>query len=213
MAVVPIHPNYQNYIISFNLIRGSWTPFSDSLRIVIFDQYGVELQDYFVEFPSRNEINPEVNLLRCRGNEPKMIEKFQIEGTLDHTKQSKLVAKFEGDIFSGSDWGLTNVKVLFGCSKFLIFDGNDCAKCAEGYYETWVTRNGSKVLLGCEPCPLNCTKCTDNFTCQACELGFSLSNGKCMSKNTIATYPIPGRSLVCTNGHTLLQSSSSKGGE
>lgn len=67
-ATVPINPNYQNYIISFNLIRGSWTPFSDSLRVVILDQFDVEIQDYFIEFPSRNEINPDVNLLRCNKN-------------------------------------------------------------------------------------------------------------------------------------------------
>lgn len=132
--IVPIQPNYQNFILSFNLVRGSWTPFSDSLRIVMLDQFGVEEKDYFIEFPSRNEINPDVNLLRCKGNEPKMIEKFQIEDQVDHTKQNKLVVKFEGDIYSGSDWGLTNVKVVFGCSKFLLFDGIDCRKCQDGYY-------------------------------------------------------------------------------
>lgn len=109
----------------------------------------MEIQDYFIEFPSRNEINPDVNLLRCNKNEPKMIEKFQIEGIIDHTKQNKLVIKFEGDIFSGSDWGLTNVKILFGCSKFLIFSDNDCNKCVDGYYEISTIQNSIKTVLGC----------------------------------------------------------------
>jgi hypothetical protein len=78
-----------------------------------------------------------------------MIEKFQIEGIIDHTKQNKLVIKFEGDIFSGSDWGLTNVKILFGCSKFLIFSGNECNKCVDGYYEISTIENSAKRVLGC----------------------------------------------------------------
>jgi hypothetical protein len=37
-AEIQIQPYYQNYIISFNLIRGSWTPYSDLLRFAILDQ-------------------------------------------------------------------------------------------------------------------------------------------------------------------------------
>ena len=38
VATIPINYNYHNMMINLNLIRGSWTPYSDSLRIVMSDQ-------------------------------------------------------------------------------------------------------------------------------------------------------------------------------
>jgi hypothetical protein len=37
-------------------------------------------------------------------------------------------------MFSEAIWGITNIKVSFGCSKFLIFDGAMCQKCLPGFY-------------------------------------------------------------------------------
>lgn len=65
MATIDVTQNYHNFLVSFNLIRDTWTPYRDILHIQITDQLQDELGTYFIEFVTRSEINPAVNLLRC----------------------------------------------------------------------------------------------------------------------------------------------------
>ena len=117
-----IEPFYRSFMISFNLVRGVWTPFSDLLRVAVLDQDDNIASEHFLEFTKRDEINSKKDLLKCN-RQPRLIEKYQIEGSIDAEKQSKLVVKFEGMMFSDAVWGLTNTKVAFGCSHFLLYNG------------------------------------------------------------------------------------------
>ena len=62
---VTVEPFYQNFVSSFNLIRGSWTPFSDLLRVAVSDQEENIILEYFIDFTIRDEITAEKDPLVC----------------------------------------------------------------------------------------------------------------------------------------------------
>lgn len=41
-------------MISFNLVRGVWTPFSDLLRVAVLDQDDNIVSEHFLEFAKRD---------------------------------------------------------------------------------------------------------------------------------------------------------------
>jgi|JI10StandDraft_1071094.scaffolds.fasta_scaffold1599359_1 hypothetical protein len=49
-------------------------------------------------------------------------------------------------MFSDAKWGLSNVKILFGCAKFLKFDEVDCRACSDGYFQVLDVRGD---ISGC----------------------------------------------------------------
>lgn len=51
-----------------------------------------------------------------------IIEKFQIEAKIDPTRTKHISIRFEGMMFSEAKWSVTDVKLAFGCSKFLNYD-------------------------------------------------------------------------------------------
>lgn len=73
------------------------------------------------------------NPLICN-KQPYLLEKYEIKNVINPEKTYKITISFEGMIFSGGMWGLTNVKLAVGCSKMLLYDGTDCQLCADGYY-------------------------------------------------------------------------------
>lgn len=97
-------------------------------------------------------------------------------------------------MFSDSIWGLTNVRIAFGCSKFLIYNGAQCQDCSEGYFSV---KDVNDNVIKCNPCPLNCVKCDSANECSSCEEGFSFSDGKCQNNHVNKIYPAPMKSLHC----------------
>lgn len=103
---------------------------------------------------------------------------------------SKMMIDFEADLMGESDWGLTNVKVLFACM--------------DGYYAEKTNKKGCRV------CPLNCLSCTESI-CFTCTEGYSLKDGKCTNNLILSAFPITNRSLVCPFNRTFQPSSTLAG--
>jgi len=62
---IDVQPYFQNFILAFNLIRGSWTPFSDLLKISIMDENDNMLDDQFIELTRRDDMNSIPNPVIC----------------------------------------------------------------------------------------------------------------------------------------------------
>lgn len=107
-------------------------------------------------------------------------------------------------IFSGGQWGLTNVKLAVGCSKMLLYDGNDCQMCAEGYY---IVRYANKTISKCETCPISCTTCSEADVCLTCATGFNLVSGKCTNNYTVNMLAPANKKVTCENNKTFTMSS------
>jgi hypothetical protein len=58
----------------------------------------------------------------------------------------------------------------------LVFDGNDCQLCEDGFYPLSYPNSS---IEACAVCPLNCLTCTDAIFCNSCVQGYTLQNGKC----------------------------------
>ena len=54
---VEVFGDYQNAILYFNVVRSSWAPFSDLLRIA-FETDDVTTGEYFIEYIRREEVDP-----------------------------------------------------------------------------------------------------------------------------------------------------------
>ena len=83
---------------------------------------------------------------------------------------------FEGAVSPGY-WGLTNVKIAFGCDHFLVYESNSCSKCLQGYH----SRMENGKIVGCLICPTSCRACTSQTKCSSCVDGFSLVNNTCIA--------------------------------
>ncbi|ORY76493.1 hypothetical protein LY90DRAFT_698808 [Neocallimastix californiae] len=73
---------------------------------------------------------------------------------------------------------------------------NVCTKCGDGSYI------GEKCK--CEPCPENCTKCTDGKTCTECATGSELVDGKCKIITTTTTTTTTAVEETETIGNTIV---------
>ena len=69
-------------------------------------------------------------------------------------RPSQLKVVFEGLFYSDSEWSLTNVRIVFGCKNFLIFDEvlQECSQCMDGFYADGLGE-------ACLRCPPTCSKC------------------------------------------------------
>lgn len=145
---VDVFGHYQNAIVYFNVIRSSWAPFSDLLRVG-FEADGVIIGENFIEYQRREEVSSITNKITC-GGLTRINDKFQINIDMPEQQPKKLKLHFEGMVFSGAIWGLTNVKVIFGCDNFLTYNKTDqtCSICGKGFYPIQGTTD-----KGCERCP------------------------------------------------------------
>ena len=85
---VEIKPIYKVMILSFNLIRTSWTPFSDLLKITL-NSKNEKLNEYIIDYERREEIDDKKSLIRCN-NIPMVGEKFYIQFPLNNHNITRL---------------------------------------------------------------------------------------------------------------------------
>ena len=168
-VIVKVEPYYEIAILYFNIIRSAWAPFSDLLRIEVFDDSGNVIGESFIEYHRRDEIDPEVNRVVCNTDKtPKINDKFQINIAINPASNTKsLKVMFEGMVFSGAHWGISNVHLVYGCDNFMGHheESHTCLHCKDGYYKVF----DNTVEEICRRCPANCLTCTSSENCQSCE--------------------------------------------
>lgn len=59
-------------------------------------------------------------------------------------------------MFSEAKWAISNIRITYGCSNFILYDGASCQACHKGYYPV---RTSNNVLSRCNICPIACKQC------------------------------------------------------
>lgn len=118
--------------LSFSLLRDEWLPLNDFLMIEIAD-HSTTLEMFEVSYETRSGPTPQNINITCNRTHVK-VEQFRIR--INKTETTDKIRVIFSSFLYDAVWGLTNVKLIAGCSGFSRWDSEKgtCSLCPEGSY-------------------------------------------------------------------------------
>lgn len=202
----PIDSNSQILSLSFNLLRDEWMPFNDFLLIDISSK-DETLSSIEISYEKRVKVESQAAIILCGGKRV-LSEKFNIKIVNDNNFGNSLTLVFTSFLYN-SQWGLSNVKIVAGCTQFTSYDSasETCSICDTDSYQ--VSLGSSEK--SCEKCPSLCRSCAARNNCTACLDGAVLVNGTCVFSDGFKTQQMvtTGSSVSC-GAYSYFQANSQK---
>lgn len=132
------------------------------------------------------KVESQAAIIFCGGKRV-LSEKFNIKIVNENNFGDSLTLVFTSFLYS-SQWGLSNVKIVTGCTQFTSYDSasETCSVCDTDSYQISLGNNEKS----CEKCPSLCRSCAGRNNCTVCLDGAVLVNGTCAFSDSFKTQQI-----------------------